>query len=75
MKGLDAMHQDKVIRQFLLQYRGQTILLVKPGEIPDSAASLVRVQVGERFCLSRPVEGRDISRIDRGDRALVGGPT
>lgn len=71
LKGLDAMHQDRVIRQFLLEYRGQTILLVKPGEFPESAAHLVREQVGERFCISRPIEGRDVSRIDRGDPSLV----
>ena len=74
LKGLDAMHQDRVIRHFLLEFRGQTILLIKPGEIPDSAAYLVREQVGERFCLSRPVDGRDVTRIDRGDTSLVGGP-
>lgn len=73
LKGLDAMHQDRVIRQFLLEFRGQTVLLIKPGEIPDSAAHLVREQVGERFCLSRPLDGRDVTRIDRGDPSLVGG--
>ncbi len=72
LKGLDAMHQDRVIRHFLLEFRGQTVLLIKPGEIPDSAAHLVREQVGERFCLSRPQEGRDVTRIDRGVTALVG---
>jgi hypothetical protein len=63
LKPLDPEHQDRVVRELLVGRDHQTILLVKPGEIPASLAPLVETRVARRFVGRRPVEHREVSEL------------
>ena len=65
LKTLDPIHQARVIDNFLCAFEGQTVLLVKPDELPDPAShALLRTRVSQRFRIDRdPSAGQDVSRI------------
>jgi len=63
LKPLDPEHADKVIRHAFRRTSQQTILLVKPEEIPRSHSSALLARVGQRFELHRPEPGREVSAI------------
>ncbi len=54
LKPLDSDHQEAVMRHFLTGYPGQTLLLVKPGEIPQEYMRLCRDRLATSLRLVRP---------------------
>ncbi|MBT3220157.1 MAG: AAA family ATPase [Proteobacteria bacterium] len=54
LKPLDAAHSNGVLKDFLARARGQTILLVKPGEVTREMSSLIEAVVAQRHVLTRP---------------------
>ncbi len=63
LKPLDAEHQHAVLKHFVSGYEGQTVLLVKPGEIPPDFDPLVADRVASRHILRRPHPDREESSI------------
>ena len=63
LKPLDAEHQHAVLKHFVAGYEGQTVLLVKPGEIPRDFDPLVADRVASRHILRRPHPDREESTI------------
>lgn len=63
LKPLDADHQEAVLRHFLTAYPGQTILLVKPGEIPAAYMELCRERIATRLQLIRPEPGEEWTNV------------
>lgn len=63
LKPLDAEHQHAVLKHFVAGYEGQTVLLVKPGEIPRDFDPLVADRVASRHILRRPHPDREESSI------------
>jgi DNA sulfur modification protein DndD len=65
-KPLDPVHQDKVARWVLADRDDQTLLLLKPGEMPKSLEHLLESRVGQRLGLRRPHKDRNRSEIIAG---------
>lgn len=63
LKPLDPVHQTKVVTELLASRGHQTILLVKPGEIPEYLMGVVSARVGRRFTLRRPIGQRDLTEV------------
>lgn len=63
LKPLDPVHQTKVVTELLASRGHQTILLVKPGEIPEYLLGVVSARVGRRFTLRRPIGQRDLTEV------------
>jgi DNA sulfur modification protein DndD len=63
LKPLDPVHTDKVIRHAFQTASGQTILLLKPEEIPAAHQDTLVSRTGQRFVLQRPDPHREISLI------------
>ena len=65
-KPLGPIHQDNVARVLLAERTEQTVLLLKPGELPPSLEHLVLTRVGQRLTIVRPHPGRSQSQIRPG---------
>jgi DNA sulfur modification protein DndD len=63
LKPLDPVHTDKVIRHAFQSTAGQTVLLLKPEEIPAYHKAAVAPRIGQRFVLERPDPGKEASVV------------
>jgi len=63
LKPLDPVHAEKVINHAFKSTFGQTILLLKPEEIPPAHREVMASRVGQRFVLERPDPGREVSVV------------
>ncbi len=63
LKTLDPVHHELVLREFLCRFEGQTVLLVKPGELDMASQPLVRARVGQLFRIERAHDGQEVSNV------------
>ena len=63
LKPLDPVHTDKVVRHAFQTASGQTILLLKPEEIPPAHRAALETRAGQRFVLHRPDPWREVSLV------------
>lgn len=66
LKPLDPEHTRRVVTNVFADHDGQTILLVKPGEVQPPLMEKLEFRVGQRFELVRPdsaVERSDVRRV------------
>lgn len=64
LKPLDAHHQTRVLQDFLAGANSQTVLLLKPGELPAAMRPMIDHVVGGSWALVRPDETRECTRIE-----------
>lgn len=62
-KPLGPLHQDNVVRLLLIQRQEQTLLLLKPGELPPTLQHLIDARIGQRFAVRRPHPKRNVSEL------------
>ena len=58
----------KVLAEFFTRQDSQTILLLKPGELPDALQNLLSTRIGRRFDLVRP--DRSVERVEIASRHM-----
>lgn len=70
LKPLDPDHQEAVLRHFLTAYSGQTVLLVKPGEIPPAFLELCQNRIATTLRLIRPRNEVEWTRVEADRKGL-----
>jgi len=61
LKPLDPVHTTGVLTHFFANHTGQSILLLKPSELPATMAPTVAPKVGQKIVLKRPEPNKDLS--------------
>jgi len=61
LKPLDPVHTTGVLTHFFANHTGQSILLLKPSELPATMAPTVAPRVGQKLVLKRPQPDKDLS--------------
>jgi DNA sulfur modification protein DndD len=63
VKPLDPVHTERVIRHAFRAASGQTVLLLKPDEVPTEHREALLSRTGQRFVLERPHPERELSIV------------